>query len=211
MFILDFDDTLFDSQAFRQSRFDAIKYIGVSKKEFQETYIEARNDSDGFFVYSNERHADSLSKIGYDKEEVLNILQGKSTSTMQDFLFPDTLLFLEKIKSFNEPMILLSLGNSDFQKLKIKDLGIDKYFKHLYFDKKSKKNILKKIFIEYDVTSTWFINDKIEETLDLNKQFCGMCSVLKICKKFDIKEYTQSNLPHFSSLTQIAQYVEKNR
>ena len=67
MFIVDFDDTLFDTHAFKEARLLAVQRTGVSEEEFWHTYREARNSTDGLFTYSNERHAAILAARVYDR------------------------------------------------------------------------------------------------------------------------------------------------
>ena len=50
MFIIDFDDTLFDTHAFKHARLEAVKNLGVSEDLYWETYKKARNDSGSLIV-----------------------------------------------------------------------------------------------------------------------------------------------------------------
>ena len=72
MFIVDFDDTLFDTQAFKEARCRALKECGVSEELFWETYRQARHSPDGLSTYSNNRHAEILVERGFEKACVLD-------------------------------------------------------------------------------------------------------------------------------------------
>ena len=61
MYIFDFDDTLFNTQAFKHARLQVLKKIGVSEELYKETYVKARNDADGDFVYSDKNYIESFS------------------------------------------------------------------------------------------------------------------------------------------------------
>jgi len=211
MFIIDFDDTLFDTQRFKQARLLEVERLGVSEEEFWITYRQARNSSDGLFTYSDERHAEMLSRIGYDKQEVLQMLEETSVKSISEFVFPDTFLFLKKIKSFGEPMILLSLGNPGFQELKTKGIGVHTFFDRVFIVHDTKKHVLEELFLHHTSERAWFINDKVEETLDLSAQFVQLHPLLKVAEERSIIEYKQSGLKYFSSLTDIADYVETHK
>lgn len=211
MFIIDFDDTLFDTQAFKQARLDAVQRLGVSENEYWETYRIARNSADGAVTYTNERHAQVLSSRGYNENEVLQMLEETTGASVVNFLFDDTVAFLEKIKKIGEPMILLSLGNPGFQELKTKGSKIDKYFDRTIFVHDTKMNVLEELLSKIKDKDCWFINDKVKETTRLSKAYPELKPILKVSKQFEKSDYKASGLPYFQSLTQINEYVEKAR
>lgn len=208
MFIIDFDDTLFDTQRFKQARLEAVRLLGVSDEEFWSTYRDARNSQDGSFTYSDERHADVLALRGYDRGEVL--AQLKSTSSLvHQFLYEDTFAFLEAIKEMNGPMILLSLGNPGFQELKTKGTGVHEYFDRTFMVHDTKIHVLEDLFGEVGHNGVWFINDKIEETKKVLSVFPFIKAVLKQSPRFDVSDYQQSGLPFFKTLSEIVSYVRQ--
>ncbi len=210
MFILDFDDTLFDTQAFKQARLDTMRELGVPEEVYWETYKQARNSSDGLFTYSNRRHADALGRQGYDQEKVLQAFQNITDNRLPEFLMSDTVDFLNFLKTFGKPIILLSLGDPSFQELKFKGCGIHDYFDRIFMVDQSKKSILEELFavIEKD-EEVWFVNDKIQETLELAEEYPKMKAVLKVSNQFAKKDYEESGLPFFESLLDIKNYVGK--
>ncbi len=210
MFIIDFDDTLFDTQAFKQKRFDALAAIGVSENMYWESYGKARNTSDGLFTYSNERHAHILEEYGFSYDEVLTALEETSSdNALQSLLFEDTILFLESIKKYLEPMVLLSLGDSSFQELKTKGTGVTSFFDKVYFVNEKKEQTIRHILQNKDDEHVWFINDKIDETVFIAKEFPQIHSAIKMAKHISKEEYASSGIIHFQTLTEIAQYVKE--
>ena len=127
MFIIDFDDTLFDTQNFKKELAYSLKNIGVDEKLFWQTYKEARMLPDRNFSYSFERHADILEKKNFNKKQILENLN-EVKSKIKKFLFPDTKIFLEYLQSFHQELHLLSLGDKDFQEIKVNNCEIEKYF-----------------------------------------------------------------------------------
>src|SRR3989338_11189694 len=211
MFIIDFDDTLFDTQAFKQVRLLAVQVTGVSEEEFWETYRQARNSPDGLFTYSNERHARILAERGYDEQEVLAALASTTGGGLKDFLFPDAMVFLQRMKAYGEPMILLSLGNPGFQELKTKGSGVDIFFDRIFMVHDTKAHVLQELFKTVGGDAVWFINDKVEETKKLCAMFPQLEPLLKISERYERKEYAESGFPHFETLTEIGSFILERR
>jgi FMN phosphatase YigB (HAD superfamily) len=206
MFIVDFDDTLFDTQRFKQARLAAVADLGVSEEIFWKSYYQARNASDGSFVYSDERHAQILSIFGFEENKILEKLKSVSAK-ISNFLFNDSIDFLEFLRSTKQRLILLSLGDPNFQEYKVKGVGIEKYFDHLFMISSDKKKIIEKIFKFEKADEVWFINDKPDETLEISANFKNIKPVLKVSPNRDLSDYTQSKLPCFYTLTEIKNYV----
>ncbi len=208
MFIVDFDDTLFDTQALKQARLEAVQLLGVSEQEYWESYREARNSHDGLFTYSDERHADVLAQYGYDRSEVLSQLNATTGEMLEEFLFPDTISFLQYLKTCGQQMILLSLGNPGFQKLKTTRVGIDTYFDQVYMVHDTKRHVLEQLLAGQHVDETlWFINDKVQETVDLAREFPTLKPVLKKSDRSTEEEYLKSGFPFFQTLDQVSEYI----
>ncbi len=207
MFVIDFDDTLFHTQGFKECRTHSLAFAGVSLKDIHETYREAYQHN-GLASYSNHTHADFLSLRGYERDRMLEVLDGTTGDRLQDFLFPDTVDFIDSLKSVGEPLVLLSLGDPAMQELKVKGSGIHDYFDRVFMVSDSKEHVLRELISvgerEEDV---WFINDKVGETLRITAAFPRMRTVLKKSGSIDEREYVESNLPYFNTLTEIYGYI----
>lgn len=106
-------------------------------------------------------------------------------------------------------MILLSLGDPEFQELKVKSSGIHKLFDRMFMVKDSKEAVLHHLFESVEPQKVWFINDKVHETQRLLDVFPYMRCVLKVPAHIDRQKYSESNLPYFDSLTEIHAYVTR--
>lgn len=209
MFIIDFDDTLFDTQALKQARLDALKEIGISEEVYWETYKQAHCDSEGNFVYTDRRHAQFLAVFGFDENKIVEKFS-KVSAKLYKFLFPDTVDFLESLKKYNQPIILLSLGDPNFQEFKLEGARIREYFNHIFMVSEPKYKALSDIFKFENASNVWFINDKVEETKDLVGKFSVLKPVLKVSKSINFEEYLNSGLPYFKTLTEIKDYVSES-
>jgi len=202
MIIIDFDDTLFDTQKFKQELASSLVSLGIGKELFWQTYAEARIMSDGNFSYSFERHANILEKEGFDCEQVLNNLN-KVIEKIKNFLFDDTIDFLESLKKSEQDLYLLSLGDESFQKLKVGECDIAKYFKKVFFRDKDKELVVEEILAENKDSNIFFINDKIEESQKIKKDFPNIEVILKQAVTFAEEEYKNGGLKYFKTLAQI--------
>lgn len=211
MFIVDFDDTLFDTHAYKQKRLECVKECGVTEEQFWATYARARNDGTGAFTYSDQRHAEELAKEGYDYHVVFHALMRASDSeVVKNFLFPNAIKFLSYLQSTHQKRVLLSLGDAQFQKIKTEGTGVLPYFDEVFMVHDSKEHIVRNLLHEDTNDVVWFINDKVQETKELLSLFPHMNAVLKKSQSIPIKEYSESSIPCFDSLSEIVTYVSQS-
>lgn len=208
MFIIDFDDTLFDTHAFKQARMASLQSLGVTEELFRRTYAQSRNDAHGAFTYTDERHAQILGVEGFEEAKVQAALQSVSYR-VKEFLFEDTLRFLQGVRDLGDAMILLSLGEPSFQEFKVKQTRTHKFFDRMFMAEESKERIVKEILDHHSPTYAWFINDKVKETVDITKKFSVLRPVLKQSPNIPLEEYSQSGMPYFETLDEILHYVKK--
>lgn len=200
MFIVDFDDTLFDTARFKIDRQAVLSLQGVSDAQYRDSYARARNTPDGNFAYSDERHADILAEMGFGRDRILSALRAFD-SELAKYLFPDTIDFLSALRDTGEPMILLSLGDSAFQEKKVKKAGIEKFFDRIFMVANSKEKVIAELFT-LNENEYWLINDKIDETVNLASRFADLRAVIK-----GGQTQIMNGLPVFSTLSEINKYV----
>ncbi len=208
MFIIDFDDTLFDTEQFKQDRLMALEQAGVSREVFVKTQQQARCSEQANFEYTDERHARALGECGYDEAGMLQLLQQVwKQKDLSSYLFPDTQLFLEQCIVAKQKLILLSRGSPEWQKRKIEQSGIEHYFQEVVIVGAEKVNAVNAL--RQSSEQVFFINDKIDETVEIHRLFPEIILVLKKPDHKSEVEYEQSGLPYFSSLSPIFDYVAK--
>lgn len=208
MYIFDLDDTLFNTHHFKQMRYESLARFGISKEQYFETSERARKLDNGLFGYTNERHAQALAELDFDKDAILAALQATSTiEILRTFLNDGAIECLEEIKKIGRPMILLSLGDSGFQELKTIGSGVHTYFDRTFMVNDTKLHVLQELFSKYSPKDAWFINDKIDETRELTEHFPEMKIALKKSERFLEEAYKKSGFPYFFTLKEIAAYV----
>lgn len=206
MFIIDFDDTLFDTAKYKKAKVQSLLDIGVSEEDFWKSYERARNAGEQV-VYNNTRHAKELEKEGYAFEQILEVLSTVDES-LYEFVFPDTLDFLFSMQESGREMILLSLGEESFQRKKVESAGIQDFFDEIHFVSDSKHAVIEKLLSRVQEDFAIFINDKVKESLSLQESFPTLHSILKVSATIAIEEYEDSFLPYFYSLEDVQNYVK---
>lgn len=209
MFIVDFDDTLINTNAQKLARLELLKEIGVSEELYWKTYNMARVNEIGQVVYSHNRHAQILKGFGFDEEKVMTLSQSVSDRS-KEFLFKDAVEFLEKIKKLGQPLILLSLGDPLIQEQRVNGAGIHRYFDRVFFVNDTKVHVVQEILEHHKPEKVWFINDKVKETLTVFSACPTLTPVLRQTPNISVEEYEASGLPFFQTLTEILHYVEQS-
>lgn len=203
MFIVDFDDVLLDTMAYKESRILALEKIGISRELYNETYKQT------YYNYTHEAHALALAEHGFSHETVLNILN-ECLRDVGQFIFSDTHEFLNFLKSYKEKVVLLTIGVREIQEFKVDAAQVRQYFDEIITTTEPKEKTILKFSSEIKKNS-WFFEDKVKETLAVHRAFPELNIVLKQGAHIPGIEYEQSGLPHFKTLTEIKEYVRAQR
>jgi len=210
MFIIDFDDTLINTHALKLEMLNNLKEVGIPEDLYRETYRQTRNNSDGIITYTVESHAKMLATRGFVYEEVLEALKKSLNGNMEKFVFPDAVQFINCLKKYNKPLVLLSLGEPATQEVKVRSSGLHDYFDRVFIVDSGKIKVLNELFGVEKVREAWFFNDKISESLEVLKEFPDLKVVLKKSDSISEEEYKQSGLKYFNTLTEIQKYVAQS-
>jgi len=208
MFIIDFDDTLFDTHQFKITMNSALASCGVNANDADWSYKAARNLPDGQYAYSHVRRAEFLATRGYDAGAVVNALENiTSVESLQTHLLPGAREFLETTKALGQPMILLSLGDPNFQELKVYGTEIDKYFDRLFMVPEKKEEVIAELLAHHSPTEYWLVNDKVDETKKIAQHFPEIRVALKRSSRIALADYEESGYQHFETLGEIQNYI----
>jgi len=215
MFIIDFDNTLFnthtDQGSFVDMRYKDLAQLGVSEEIYHKTGKQIQTStSKGQGLYTSERHAEAIAQYGFDKQEIFDALH-KTMFDMRSFLFPDTEDFLQSLKNTGKPLVLFSFGDPEWQYEKVKGCGIEKYFDRVFMTKQPKQEVIHKLLEHVHNQEVWFINDRVQETQEVIDVFPQIKAILKISVNNNIEDYENSGLPYFKTLTEIKNYIYENK
>jgi FMN phosphatase YigB (HAD superfamily) len=161
--IFDFDDTLFKTHNLKKTIFAKMESLGIPSEIIINTYEISKKK---FNHYTPNNHIRVINEMGF-----FNIGE-KQKREINDIDFSlhgvnevyNTLLVLSK----KHHLILLTIGDKDFQKLKIHKSGLHPFFHEIHIiDDKKEDFISSQNFID----DIYFINDKESENKKIRKMF----------------------------------------
>ena len=118
---IDFDGTLFNTDKFYQDYLDILNKYNISSLEIDEMKKE---------LFTNRRfNLDILTDYIISKYNIKNLKQEVEFLYNNSYVFEDVIPFLEKYKNYN--LILLTLGDIDYQNRKIESSNLSKYFQDI--------------------------------------------------------------------------------
>lgn len=174
---IDFDDTIFNTKAFKKDYLKVFEKLGISKKELLASYTACKRGKIG--LYNLRRHLALLKrtkniKIGKARKK-LNIFM----KSLKKYLFRDFFVF---VKNFSKKeLYLISYGDAHFVNMKISGSGVRGYFKKVIATGSLKayeiekllgkgKNVLAKEKI-------FFVDDRPEQIEAVKKKFKSIVSI----------------------------------
>ena len=152
---VDFDRTLFDCDRFLGDLYTLINKYNITKEIFKDCQNQCKKTGFNPYLILN------LVKEKYQFDEKLYFEIDELMKSSDKYLYSDALPFLEYLKSLNYEVIILTKGNSDYQKEKITNAKVDGYYDKLIVTMKHKGNL------KLDYSNGLFIDDNPVEILSL--------------------------------------------
>lgn len=166
LIFLDFDDVLFNTKKFKDDYFKLFKKRGVSKKIFEEFYYDPldKRKTKNYSPASHIKRVCEMVSLDYSEFEKSIF---KFTSDTSNYVFKDVVDFLDNFSK--KDLCLISFSKTSFQKSKIFNSGISKYFKQIEIVDKLKGAVIKKIIKKEkksNIEEIYFIDDRVEHLMD---------------------------------------------
>jgi FMN phosphatase YigB (HAD superfamily) len=155
---VDFDRTLFDCDRFLGDLYALVNKYNVTKEMFKESQNQCMKQGFNPYIILD------LVKEKYSFDEKLYHEIDNLMNKTSNYLYPDTISFLEYLKSLNYQVVILTKGNLDYQKKKILNANIDKYYDELIVTMKHKGGL------DIDYGKSIFIDDNPIEILSIIKK-----------------------------------------
>lgn len=188
--IIDFDDVLFD----RKGKFSrACKKAGVDLSSGNPLYEKVKMQNNG--VYDFKEHLRLIAGATDASMQKLEQNMEKVFKRAPDFLFKGAVDALEYLRNMAEKMILISRGNLYFQKKKILNSGIEKFFDEVIISEKIKAEVLAEQITKWRTQNKtiMFIDDSLTEIKAVKKRFpCVKGLHIKQGSQHFLKETFQS-------------------
>lgn len=202
---LDVDYTIFDTRKFGDDIWAIFSSRGVSRIDYEETYRESLcTVSREEFDYNFQEHVDFLRERGYKLEQ--SVVEELNNLMNNNYLFPDSIDFINFLKTISAKVILLTAGDLKFQEEKIQHCGITELFDEVVILKGHKDEYIQP-FVEKNY-KILFVNDSWRENIALRKKFDSLYMVAvdgphgRKSNDGEVK-----NLIYLPSLTAIKNYV----
>lgn len=204
--IIDFDDTLFNTHGLKEVLSAAAGRFGFSRGEFWFTYKQARDQSPGVLNYTFVRHAEALHAL-HPAFVAPQILQDEFENVMhnQKFVFSDAYPLLDFLKNQNKILILLSLGETAFQRKKVESSGLEHFFDRVEIVDTHKLNAIPLLVDQNE--PVYFLNDKPFETKEILANYPHWQALLRQRQDLSPVHYQESGLPCFENLSDLHTYL----
>lgn len=189
--IFDLDNTLIDTERIKISLDGFVMGLyGISRDQAEEIYKSARNDR-GHVVFNRETYREALQnelnrrKIEYHDGDIERFFDKVN---WKNFLLPGAIEILEYCQTKNIEIMLISLGNINWQLEKIRNVGLDHYFniksENLILTSREgegKINALRRVLGEKNKSGEGvvIVNDKPDETYAILREFNSIIALLR--------------------------------
>jgi len=177
---IDFDDVLFYSKKFIQDEKKIFRKYKISEELFQKHYYQYRKDKKGNLIriYNLKKQLRGIKK---EKKMDIEPIRKELEVFLKDtgkYIFNDVENFLKKFEKKN--LFIISYSKTDFQKNKIKNSGISKYFKKIIITDEEKFKALKRI-IDTEKTKNeeiFFLEDRTDYIAGIKNEIPWVKTIL---------------------------------
>ena len=177
---IDFDDVLFYSKKFIQDEKKIFRKYKISEELFQKHYYQYRKDKKGNLIriYDLKKQLRGIKKEKkMDIEPIRKELEAFLKNTRK-YIFNDVENFLKKFEKKN--LFIISYSKTDFQKNKIKNSGISKYFKKIIITDEKKFKVLKRIIDTEKIKEEeiFFLEDRVDYIVGVKNEIPWVKTIL---------------------------------
>ena len=169
--IFDFDNTLFETQSHKERMFRLFESSGIPRDQVLSAYEDLVSPRER--MYDMHEHRELLGKRGFDfpREHVDSFL-GESFAA---HLMPGAADLLSALRSRGHRLVLLTKGIDSFQRIKIRQAGIEEFFDEIHTCTGKKEHVLAKLDLP---EHAYFINDSWKETESIARHFPALHCIL---------------------------------
>ena len=199
--VFDFDNTLFLTKEFKKELIKNFQKIGVAPKLFLKTYLASKKNHKYLGPHYQIRLIKKISPQ-YSFKKLKDVFE-KTLKKASFFVPPEIPKILAKL-SLKYELILISFGEKNFQRKKIKNSGLQKFFKKIIISSQAHKiSSFSKIFRKK--AKIFFVEDNPSILKAVKKNFPEVITIYLAEKKKKLKKKSFINfyLKNFSQLLKI--------
>lgn len=201
-YYLDFDYTLFDTHAFREELYKILEQNGLDKTYLALTPEQKNN---GQKLLNIRELFTNLSISKNIPIESFLVPLDELYSRCEEFVYDDTVEFLKYLKSKNHKLFILTWGEKEFQKEKIKASKLYDFFDEIIYAEQLKYTL------SIDYTNGIFIDDSIRDLEGLyNQKAKQVYRIKRKNGKNSKKELNIKEILEFNSLKELQEHLEKH-
>ena len=201
-YYLDFDYTLFDTHAFREELYKILEQNGLDKTYLALTPEQKNN---GQKLLNIRELFTNLSISKNIPIESFLVPLDELYSRCEEFVYDDTVEFLKYLKSKNHKLFILTCGEKEFQKEKIKASKLYDFFDEIIYAEQLKYTL------SIDYTNGIFIDDSIRDLEGLyNQKAKQVYRIKRKNGKNSKKELNIKEILEFNSLKELQEHLEKH-
>lgn len=198
-FYLDFDYTLFNTYAFRKELYNILEQNGLDKSYLALT-LEDR-----------EQKLINIREVFKELSEMNNLNIDNFTKPLDElykksdrFVYDDVIDFLKYLRMKKHKIYLLTWGEREYQREKLKASKLEEYLDETIFTEKLKYTL------DIDYENGIFIDDSIRDLEGLyNRNAKYVFRIKRKDGKNSNKKLNVKEILEFSSLNELKEYLEK--
>lgn len=176
--IFDLDYTLLDTESFKEGLAEA---LSLTTEQFNNSYKKYFKER--AIPYNIDQHIMYLTNDAGENGEAIKLRLKDFFSTIDKYLFADAESVLRKMKEAGYKLVLLTFGDVEWQKIKVENLKIKKYFDEIIYTDKGKACAINTpptpLFRGGLKEYILIVNDNAKESLKLKKML-GCCEIFLI-------------------------------
>lgn len=166
----DFDDVLFNTQAFKKGFSELFVYkLNLTKKDFETSYKKAR-ERDGISNYIFENHLEILSQdFGIEKELIKQEI-AFFAKDLSKYVIGDVKNSLKKLNNMGYNLFIVTFGSEFIQNIKISGSGLNHLFQDIIITDSNKGEAVSSLLKKngYNDKKSIFVDDRINHLQNVN-------------------------------------------
>jgi len=148
--IFDLDYTLLDTVKFKDALREAVTSLGVSAERYEETYKQIVKREGRAYDYDPDAHLEAL-RADFGKPEAIVEARARIDGVLartEEFLYPGSVEMVRKYRDAGARVVLLTMGNEQWQEAKAKHSGLAELFDRVVTVGKGKSEALRGFALE---------------------------------------------------------------
>jgi putative hydrolase of the HAD superfamily len=145
-------------------------------------------------------------------EEISNIINTLEVEGVT--LFPDTMASIDELKRIGYKLFLVTFGNREMQKSKIKVLGLERAFDEIIItdNPRGKEKCFKEILIKYNLEpeQVLCVGDKIKDEIEVGKKLGMPTALMKHGRHYNFYKSEIDNSTSYAYITKISDLLKND-